>query len=288
MADKDKLTLTDSNTDGGFTTPQGPSRSVSTGTIVEKLNTIGISKTPSANARGDKRKAPEHRSDDLPVAKKNRNYLPPATKPIYFELKKFHRKLAQWSAHQAFLENCATTGIAPPSLRLNLRPPWEIADEDLKQQWSKTMNKFPRELCDILAADCGNKVHSCQGSIKSLLQDLAGHIAIEEVGEIEAELKSSFKTAFDKMYAEKILARNNKPRAPSPTKKVTVIANTSGGQNRRAPPNKRSNNKATRRNQGISGRRGRNNKAPASGNNRRQDLMKQLTDLTRIVKQLKN
>ena len=149
------------------------------------------------------------------------------------------------------------------------------------------MNKFPRELCDVIAADCSNKVTSCQGSIKSLFQDLAGHIATEEVGEIDAELNSSFKTAFDKMYAEKILARNNKPRAPSPTKKPTVSTNTPGGQNRKTAPNKRS-NKPNRRNQGISGRRGRNNKAPSPGSNRRQDLMKQLTDLTRIVKQLKN
>ena len=35
--------------------------------------------------------------------------------------------------------------------------------------------------------------------------------------EIRAELESSLKSAYDRMYAEKILARNNKPRTTSPT-----------------------------------------------------------------------
>ena len=291
MASKDNLSLMDSNQDGGFATPQGPGQSVSTGTIVEKLTTVSLDTAASKDARSNKRKTPEHRSDDLPVAKKNRNYLPAATKPIYFELKKYYRKLAQWTAHQAFLENCATTGLAPPSLRLNLRPPWEIMDEDLKLTWSQIMNKFPRELCDVLAVDCGLKVTSCQNSIKSLFLDLAGHVDQSEVDEIKAELKSSLKAAFDKMYAEKILARNNKPRAPSPTKKQQNTGNNAnqGKFPKKTTPNQRNSNKSGKRNQaGSSGRKGRNNKAPSSRPNKRQDLMKQLTDLTKIVKQMKN
>ena len=169
-----------------FLTPKGPSQSVSTGTIVEKLTTISLDKAASNEARSNKCKAPEHRSDDLPVAKKNRNYLPPATKPIYFELKKYHRKLAQWTAHQAFLENSATTGLAPPVYASILDHLGKFNDEDLKLTWSQIMNKFPHELCDVLAVDCGLKVMSCQNSIKALFLDLAGHIDGNEVDEIKA------------------------------------------------------------------------------------------------------
>ena len=152
------------------------------------------------------------------------------------------------------------------------------------------MQSFPRELCGVLAADCGIKIKSCQGSVTSLFQDLAGHIAQDEVGEIKAELESSQKAAYDRMYAEKILARNTKPRLPSPTKKATTSGNTAttSAQPKKSPQNKRAPQKAGRRRQvANSGNKGRNNKPP-SFQPKRQDLMRQLADLTKIVKQFKN
>ena len=93
------------------------------------------------------------------------------------------------------------------------------------------------------------------------------------------------------MYTEKILARNNKPRAPSPTKKPqnTGNASTSGSNPKKSSPNKRLPNKSGKRNQaGALGQKGCSNKMFLSRPNKRQDLMKQLTDPTKIVKQLKN
>ena len=165
-----------------------------------------------------------------------------------------------------------------------------MADEDLYTKWVKILTKTPRELCDILAVDCELKVKACQDSIKALFNDLAGHIAAEECDEIKAELEATFKISFDRMYAEKILTRNSKKsRQASPTKRPstssgnTKTASKTKDKPKNQPGPSRGNNKARRRGQGN------RNNTPKKGNQapKRQDLAKQLADLTRVIKQMK-
>ena len=86
MAHKDNLFIMDSNQNGRFQTPQGSGQSVSTGTIVDRLNTFKLEKSASNDALKNKRKAPEYQSDDLPVAKKKLNH--PQQSRFTSELKK--------------------------------------------------------------------------------------------------------------------------------------------------------------------------------------------------------
>ena len=99
-----------------FATP-----SASAGALTDKLSLvqIDINSAPSETKRGTKR--PNSLSNDtlMPATKKNRDYLPLESKPIYFDLKKQFKKKSQWTAHEQFMPrgNCATTGNFPRSIQ---------------------------------------------------------------------------------------------------------------------------------------------------------------------------
>ena len=282
-----------------FETPHG-----STATITSGVTKMIVSHSETSINLGGKRKLPATSREDVqPVMKKNREYLPKASKPLFFELKKYYKKKAQWAAHQAFLENCGATGNPPRSLNWSVQPPWALSNDGLNQKWFAVSTNAPSKLCDVLAVDCAHRVQAASASIQALFNDLGGLVSGQEVTDIRKELDHGFKEAFDKMYAEKILNRSkNATRNASPQKRPGGGKTSTKGVKQQQPrgnqpgpsgaPNKPfkkagkqwfKNNKNPRNNQGKQSNPP-NNKGGKPIN--KFQLMQQIQQLTKVVKQL--
>jgi hypothetical protein len=265
------------------------SASSSATTIVEKVDDLQITSRGSSPASRKRRATSE--PGPTPVIKKNRDYLPKESKPIFFELKKFYKKKSQWSAHMAFLENCAQTGNPPKSLQWSIKPPWALQNTDLMTNWIKIQTKAPADLCDILAIDCGHKARKCQETISSLSQDLAQKIPHLGYQEIIADLNHGYKLAFDRQFAEKILARTKaRTRSRNPDKAKAKKNNYQANTKAKNPPNKggptqhKKNKPFNKKGQQAGPSKGQMNN-PA---HKKQDLMRQLKELTKAVGKLKS
>ena len=273
-----------SNSD--FATP-----SASAGTLTEKLSLvqIDIASKPSLTKRGIKRPISLSNETLMPATKKNRDYLPQESKPIYFDLKKQFKKKSQWTAHEQFMGNCAATGNYPRSIQWKCTPPWAFTNQELTHQWATIQQKAPAELCNLIALDCKAKTVNCQASIDSLLQDLSKLIPENDFEELKQELNHDYNTASDRLYAEKILARNN---ATNPRGNSSSSAKSSKRNPRPAkkpqPKGGQPRGKSRSRN-----RRGGNRESDTSNPVRtrpgavKKDLMRQLNDLTRAIKDMK-
>ena len=268
-----------------FVTP-----SSSAGNLVEKIKQVtigtGTSNTPSTN-RGVKRPIPD--PAPMPATKKNRDYLPKESKPLFFDLKKQFKKKSQWTAHQRFMQNCADSGNYPRSLRWKCTPPWSFNNADRTQKWATVQQTAPAELCQILAQDCEDKKVDCDAVIQALLTDLQGLVPETDFLEIQAELKHDYHSAVDRLYAEKILGRTTAAKQrtapastsakPGPKTKQNLQPRASGrpksrkrfpSRTRRNAPQQPNTNGAVR-------------SRPAAN---KQELMRQLNDLTKAIKKM--
>ena len=223
----------------------------------------------------------------MPATKKNRDYLPQTSKPVYFDLKKQFRLKSKWTANELFMTNCAESGNYPRSIQYKCSPPWEFTNAELTHQWATIQQKAPADLCKLIALDCKEKLVNCQASIDSLLADLNKIIPETDFNELRSELQHDCNNASDRQYAEKILSRNNanKPRSnpTSASNKSIPKSRTSkkpqpkGGQPRgRRPRNRRGGNPQSDSTTPVRSRPG----------GVKKDLMKQLNDLTKAIKQM--
>ena len=266
----------------------------SAGNLTDQLSSVKISTAsdhPDLTKRGIKRPISLSGSDSLmPATKKNRDYLPKESKPVYFDLKKLFKKKSQWTAHELFMNNCASTGNFPRSIQWKCAPPWEFTNQELTHQWATIQQKAPAELCKLIALDCKAKTVNCQASIDSLLADLSKLIPDNDFEEIKNELHHDYQSASDRLYAEKILGRNNaaKPRGdptatPKPKSKTSRPAKkpqSQGGQPRGRggrPRNRRRGNREPDNTATVRTRPG----------TVKQDLMRQLNDLSKAIKLMK-
>ena len=161
-------------------------------TIYQYFNGTQLTILVGGATKTAKRKA-ANEGPPQPFAKKNRDYLAPESKPLYFDLKKAFKKAAQWRAHQLFASNCATTGHAPRSLLWNPLPPWALSNPQLNTRWAGTTTRAQRELCATLAEDSGIRVNQAEETIKTLLVDLLQIVDKNDLDEITAELQSHIK-----------------------------------------------------------------------------------------------
>ena len=168
--------------DAGLLHPQdvlqhGTAASDSAMTIISKsLDNVDLGTVPKNNS-GKKRSKPDNRSDDLlPAQKKNRDYLPKASKPLYFDLKKNFHKMSQWTAHKQFLDNCGTTSNYPHLLQWRTLPPWSFNNQELYTRWAAVQQTAPGQLCQIISTDCDLKITNCQGVLNILTDELKGLI----------------------------------------------------------------------------------------------------------------
>ena len=272
---------------GPFVTP-----STSAGTLTEQLSVVTISTelSKTASNRGVKRPAaPSSSSEDtfMPANKKNRDYLPKESKPLYFDLKKTFKKKSQWAANERFMTNCADTGNFPRAVQYKCPPPWEFTSQELTRQWASVQQKAPAELCKLVALDCKAKLVNCQAVIDSLFQELKKLIPEVDFKEITSELQHDCNNAVDRQYAEKILGRNAAPKpkgnsnTPSTSKKPNPKARkqkpagkSPGGRSR---SRRRRSDPQPDRTAGIRNR-------PAAV---KQDLMRQLNELSKAIKLMK-
>ena len=188
--------------------------------------------------QSSKRKHEHDANVPFSASKKNRSYLPAESKPIYFELKKHFRKLAQWKAHQRFLLNCASSGLPPRSLFWNPLPPWAFNRTESNTQWAATTLAAQSDLCKILASDCGLKAEAHTNSITALSNDLKGLIPPNDHTEILHELEMTCQIQVDKLHAEKILSRT-KATNKSVSNKNPTPTTKRARRNSAPPPNKR-------------------------------------------------
>ena len=266
MADNQQMRITldvaQEETNDGFLSP-AVTPSVSTGTVIEQMAKTSLNSGALTTKQASKRK---DRDDDptpsFSNAKRNRDYLPKESKPVYFELKKHFKKKAQWTAHQQFMKNCANSGKPPRSLMWNPIPPWSFNSLELNKSWSSATLKAQTELCNIISKDCALKAAAQHNSILALLNDLKGLIPLDDYNEIVSELESTFYLMVDKLHAEKILSRS-KFTAKVSTKTPTDRRRRSSSSN--PPPSKRN-----RRNTGGNTRNQSNPKVSTRNNNQRQ------------------
>ena len=115
--------------------------------------------------QGWKWKAPTQRPRGFPSAKRNRDYLAPEIKPIYFELKKHYKKQSQWKTHKMFLTNRYTSWYAPRSLTWNPLPPWHLPNPSFNTKWVETATRVQIELCNILAIDCAGRIRQQEATM---------------------------------------------------------------------------------------------------------------------------
>ena len=185
------------------------------------------------------------------------------------------------------MTNCAETGNFPRAVQYKCAPPWEFTSQELTRQWASIQQKAPAELCKLVALDCKAKLVNCQAAIDSLFQELKKLIPEVDFQEINNELHHDCNNAIDRQYAEKILGRNAAPKpkgtssTPSPSKgpnpkakKQKPAGKPPGGRSR---SRKRRSDPQPYRTAGIRSR-------PAAV---KQDLMRQLSDLSRAIKQMK-
>ena len=282
------LIAASSNSTAKFATP-----STSAGTLTDRLSQVKIQSANSesrSTQRGTKRPKTSSSSENLlmPAGKKNRDYLPAESKPVYFDLKKQFKLKSKWAAHELYMNNCADTGNFPRSIQYKSSPPWQFTNVELLHQWAAIQQKAPAELCKLVALDCKARLVNCQASIDSLLSDLEKLIPESDFKELKGELNHDYNTASDKLYAEKILGRNNanKPRGnptPSTSTKTSKNPKASGKpQSQRRQPRGRSRPR----------RRGGNQQSnnPAQVRNRpgavKKDLVRQLNELSKAIKQM--
>ena len=244
----------------------------SAATIITGMQGITMQSRDGSPAPADKKsKAPETDNILTPASKRNRDYLPKEAKPVYFELKKHYKKMAQWEAHKRFAENSATTGNIPRSLRWSPPTPWAFTNTALNTRWATITLKAQTELCALVAEDCTLKVKQHEASIKSLLNDFAGLIPESDFQEISNELLHSFSLAVEKKYAEKILTRS------------TATTKASGQKNFRKPATKNKKAVKPQRFKRTAQRQGKQKKNATTKPNAIQKQIQKLTDaLTKL------
>ena len=269
-----------------FVTP-----STSAGTLTDKLSKVKIvTENPSCTKRGTKRpNSPSSSADKLmPAGKKNRDYLPTESKPVYFDLKKQFKQKSKWAAHEQFMNNCAESGNFPRSIQYKCAPPWQFTNPELTHQWATTQQQAPAELCKLISLDCKARLVNCQASIDALLVDLKKLIPETDFKDIQSELQHDYTTASDRLYAEKLLGRTNanKPRGnPTP--------NAPSKKNPRAtrqpqPKGRQPRGRSRPRNRGRGNQQSDNTATVRSRPGAvKQDLMRQLNELSKAIKQMK-
>ena len=108
--------------------------------------------------------------------------------------------------------------------------PLALSHPQLNTRWVSVTTKAQSELCATLAEDCSSRVSQSEVTIKSLLIELSQIIDHRDVDEINSKLQSPY--IVDKLYTQKILARNNtKSSKARPSAKEPRI----GSAKRRAP-----------------------------------------------------
>ena len=268
-----------------FATP-----STSAGTLTHKLSlvTLDTVSAPISTKRGTKRpKSPSSSDNLMPATKKNRDYLPNESKVVYFDLKKQFKHKSKWAAHQLFMNNCAESGNFPRPIQYKCSPPWQFNNQELTHKWAKTQQQAPAELCKLISLDCKDRLINCQAAIDTLLTDLQKLIPDTDFREIKGELQHDLNLATDRLYAEKILARNNanKPRSNAAS---TSTAKKSNPRASGKPKPKGRQPRGRSRPRPRRGDKQPNN--PADVRSRpgavKQDLMRQLNDLTKAIKKM--
>ena len=281
------LTLTATRSTSAFVTP-----STSAAALTDSISRVQIGTPPASldaytTKQGIKRKEPEssHSGETLmPAQKKNRDYLPKESKPIFFDLKKQFKKRSQWAAHQRFITNCADTGNYPRSLQWNCTPPWEFLNQDNTRKWAHIQQSTPAELCKLIALDCDDKVKNCLAVSEALLNDLKTIIPDTDFKDISTELNHDYQLAVDRLYAEKILGRN-KGLKPGPSRPVSKKQTPQKSKPSTGPRARRRVRPRTRR--GTPQSTGPSDQVRSRPASNKQDLMRQLNDLTQAIKKIK-